>query len=309
MSEYIKQTWVDNETPVDAEHMNHIEDGVAAAHKAISELPAPLSVDDTLTVAGAADAAVVGDRFTALTEEKVDKNGIGQITKDNTDFWKYIATENLFDYQAAIADSYINNNDGQLMPSAGCCYAYVPLIGVGTYHLRCVAATFGKPGAARIPLLDADKNYVKTIKGTETDPTATDLDRYPVSIEITNTEINEGCVYIGFTTYNHMKDTVMIVKGDRYPSKYIPYGKVWTIPEMDEAIGKKAQQLLNPLYERTAVFDGDSLCNGSSAEDGLSGWAGRIGEKNEMLWHNHADGRQVLDWRQHGHHPCGLPEP
>lgn len=39
MSEYIKQTWVDGETPVDAEHLNHLEEGVAAAHKAIAELP------------------------------------------------------------------------------------------------------------------------------------------------------------------------------------------------------------------------------------------------------------------------------
>lgn len=25
---YVKQTWVDLETPLDAEHMNHIEEGV-----------------------------------------------------------------------------------------------------------------------------------------------------------------------------------------------------------------------------------------------------------------------------------------
>ena len=25
---YIKQTWTDEETPLDADHMNHIEDGI-----------------------------------------------------------------------------------------------------------------------------------------------------------------------------------------------------------------------------------------------------------------------------------------
>ena len=76
MSEYIKQTWIDGETPVDAEHLNHLEEGVAAAHKAIAELPEipeipkiPI-VDDTLSVPGAAaDAAAVGNKVTALSEE------------------------------------------------------------------------------------------------------------------------------------------------------------------------------------------------------------------------------------------------
>ena len=84
MSEYIKQTWVDGETPVDAEHMNHLEEGVAAAHKAIAELPETPEipkipvVDDTLSVSGAAaDAAAVGKKVKALTEEidELKENG------------------------------------------------------------------------------------------------------------------------------------------------------------------------------------------------------------------------------------------
>lgn len=35
---YEKQTWVDNQTPVDAEHLNHIEDGVAALSEEIEAL-------------------------------------------------------------------------------------------------------------------------------------------------------------------------------------------------------------------------------------------------------------------------------
>ena len=30
---YEKQTWVDNETPIDAAHLNHMEDGIAKAHE------------------------------------------------------------------------------------------------------------------------------------------------------------------------------------------------------------------------------------------------------------------------------------
>lgn len=93
MSEYIKQTWVDGETPVDAEHMNHIEEGVAAAHKAIAELPEipeipkiPV-VDNTLSVPGAAaDAKATGDRITALSEEidALKGGGTVEVTETST---------------------------------------------------------------------------------------------------------------------------------------------------------------------------------------------------------------------------------
>lgn len=93
MSEYIKQTWVDGETPVDAEHMNHLEEGVAAAHKAIAELPeipeipdVP-AVDETLTVPGAAaDAAAVGNAVTELTKEIVPlKDNLNNTVKSGTE--------------------------------------------------------------------------------------------------------------------------------------------------------------------------------------------------------------------------------
>jgi lysophospholipase L1-like esterase len=47
----------------------------------------------------------------------------------------------------------------------------------------------------------------------------------------------------------------------------------------------------NPLYGKTAVFDGDSICAGtvgiSSTDPKYGwGWAGRIGTNNRMTWHN-----------------------
>jgi lysophospholipase L1-like esterase len=46
-------------------------------------------------------------------------------------------------------------------------------------------------------------------------------------------------------------------------------------------------EVFNPLYGKTAVFHGDSICNGASAGDGKSGWAGRIGRANNMAWVNY----------------------
>ena len=47
---------------------------------------------------------------------------------------------------------------------------------------------------------------------------------------------------------------------------------------------------LNPLYGKCAVFDGDSICHGTSVGSSDPtygyGWAGRIGIKNNMTWKN-----------------------
>jgi lysophospholipase L1-like esterase len=48
----------------------------------------------------------------------------------------------------------------------------------------------------------------------------------------------------------------------------------------------------SPLYGKTAVFDGDSICAGEAGIDSSNpkwrwGWAGRIGTKNSMTWKNY----------------------
>ena len=45
---YTKQTWVDGTTPIDAEHLNHMEDGIEAASSGQSA-PMFLSVDEPIT--------------------------------------------------------------------------------------------------------------------------------------------------------------------------------------------------------------------------------------------------------------------
>lgn len=150
MSEYIKQTWVDNETPVDAEHMNHIEDGVEAAHKALKELPTPAAVDDTLTVPGAAaDAAAVGQKVTALTEE------IEQL-KQEMDIEEYITAVGWGNLKRT--NGYLDKNGNEvshtgfivsdyILAIPGTDIAYTDIEGVGQYP--------------QIAVYDADKAYMK----------------------------------------------------------------------------------------------------------------------------------------------------
>ena len=83
---YVKQTWVDRETPLDAEHMNHIEEGIAANDAALEEMkkqPASsVAVDNTLSVEGnAADAKATGDAVRQLTEEMANVKTNGDMQK------------------------------------------------------------------------------------------------------------------------------------------------------------------------------------------------------------------------------------
>ena len=44
----------------------------------------------------------------------------------------------------------------------------------------------------------------------------------------------------------------------------------------------------NPLNEKVAIFDGDSICYGANDNTGYHGWASRICAKNHMRWKNYA---------------------
>lgn len=56
----------------------------------------------------------------------------------------------------------------------------------------------------------------------------------------------------------------------------------------------------NRLYKKTALFFGDSICNGSSADDNKGGYAGRIGDANEMTYYNYGyNGATVAPISEH----------
>jgi len=78
---YEKQSFVAGQT-LTAAQMNHIEEGIAAAHEAIENLPESsggVVIDATLSKSGAAaDAKIVGDIVTVLTDKIDDlENGAG----------------------------------------------------------------------------------------------------------------------------------------------------------------------------------------------------------------------------------------
>ena len=81
----------------------------------------------------------------------------------------------------------------------------------------------------------------------------------------------------------------MIVKNRDYPEVYIPFGEI----EKTTTVGA------GRLFEKTALFFGDSICAGTTIEVDAKkgyGWAGLIGVKNYMDWKNYGkDGGTITD--------------
>lgn len=218
----------------------------------------------------------------ALTEEQKAqaRANIGaQATKKET-----VISDNLFDKSAAVLGKgfYHSSSGTQLVDAEGNYYAYVELRGAGTYRTKVNVGYHSESYAKRVPLLKADKTWIKNITGTISD--TGDRTAWDLEFTVTQDMIDAGAVYYPLTISKNHIDTVMMVKDRDYPTEYIPYGYIEVQTDVDVS-GK----LDNILYEKTAVFLGDSICAGDidgSEYDGY-GWAGLIGEANSMVWKNY----------------------
>jgi lysophospholipase L1-like esterase len=207
---------------------------------------------------------------------------VKKLTTDNVDFFGAVNPVNLYDYQSTVDGEYMNP-DGTTTTRADLCYAYIP-VDSGTYTLHVCANFFGRTVASRIPMFDAGKNYLNYVTGTYiTDGTGiTNLEELTITV-------GNGVKYIGLTTRIAFKNAVMVVSGNSMPTEYVPY--VASYSALDDTQKVKAVNVkggdINPLYAKVVAFDGDSICHGTSAQDGKSGWAGRIGNANSMNWKNY----------------------
>lgn len=91
-----------------------------------------------------------------------------------------------------------------------------------------------------------------------------------------------NCKYIRVNLRTSTNENFMVVKGTSLPSEFIPYYSPYYT--LDDVIVE------NNLTSKVGIFDGDSICRGNTV--GVDnptygwGWAGRIGNKNHMLWKN-----------------------
>lgn len=193
-----------------------------------------------------------------------------------------VLSDNLFDKSAAVPGQlfYYGASGCQLVSGGDSYYAYVPLRGAGTYRTKIDNSQHASTDG-RIAILKADHTFLQSVTGqvTETE------NNYAFDIEFTVTAemITAGAAEIAFDCHKTVVNTVMVVKDRAYPPEYIPYGYI----EVPTDSGKKQD---NALCGKMAVFLGDSICAGTTVGDGIPeygyGWAGLIGEANQMTWRN-----------------------
>lgn len=120
---YVKQDFKSGEK-LYASQLNAMDDQIALMEAEMEELKESntdsddsLAVDATLTQEGqAADAKATGDALASLSEDKVNKNGVNQVTKENADFITKLPATNIFneDTMATVKSwFYWNQSVGQ----------------------------------------------------------------------------------------------------------------------------------------------------------------------------------------------------
>lgn len=216
----------------------------------------------------------------AVTLKKIEM-ALKQIGAENLDIFEENVPVNLYDYASATDGAYMNPY-GSTTQRSDMCYAYVPIT-AGIHVLHASYSFFGNT-ANRIPYFDADKQYLGYINGTKSAVTAEDSNLQVVSIDVPDT-----AKYIGVTCRIVYKNRIMVVKASVMPDAYHVFFPNYNALEAAEKVNVENVKgtNTNPLYLKTVAFDGDSICHGISAADGKSGWAGRIGNANEMNWKNY----------------------
>lgn len=196
---------------------------------------------------------------------------------------------NLFNPSTAIIGKYVKPQDGTLGDSApNFASDYMEVINGESYSFPVDKSLFGTSLAAQIAMYNASKTFIGAVTGTYAEDNS----------NILTIVINDAnCKYIRTTTVKQTSrynakwqtgyDTYMVINSDTYPTRYYPYGE---IPQyLDGEFSVENNSLVNPLFGKSVIFDGDSICEANDDTNKL-GWAGRIATRNRMMWNNFALG-------------------
>ena len=217
---------------------------------------------------------------------KLKDGCVNHNTLDNNlkaSFPKQISVKNLFNKNDAdiVVGKYIRNGnfvDNARFNVSG----FIPVEYGKTYTFPCYPSYFGEASAKSVDCFLFDKSYGASTSGT--------INENLVSITIQSPNVK----YVRFnyangSTFQDIKysyqeiDNIMFVEAPFPKHRFYPFGDY---KEFDDTVRISNENLYNPLFGKSVVFTGDSICHGTSANDGLDGWAGRIGRKNNMMWSN-----------------------
>ena len=193
---------------------------------------------------------------------------------------------NLFNIKAdGVTVGYYINSSGNLVENSFFNVSdYIPIEQNIEYICPVYANFFGQSSAVEIPYFNSKKEYASFVTGTYDSVKRLCTFKF-TSPNARYTRINFAKINSYPVIHPNLNPEVMMFTKYPYPSEYIPYGEhAYFQHNIYHDTGE--QNKFNPLFRKSVVFTGDSICDGSSALDNKNGWAGRIGRNNQMKWLN-----------------------
>lgn len=221
------------------------------------------------------------------TIERVEQDIVG-VSELFSSIAEEITSNNLFNKEELVAGYIIESTGGIYGNGNSFCSSQIPIIGGNYYYLG------GRDsiGVTGIRCLDADGNALKVLVASSGDAWSLyQLPKEDGSEVAYNGQFKtpSNAVAVQFTVIygnNGSVDNIMLIDlgnayvANPYIPSYQPFGTSMKI---------KPQALplsVNPLFGKSVIFTGDSICNATTDYPNGGGWAKRIGEKNNMTWVN-----------------------
>lgn len=161
---------------------------------------------------------------------------------------------------------------------------FIPVEYGKTYAFPVYPSFFGASIASEVICFNKDKNFIDGLTGAISDNILTVTITNP-SVAFIRINIANGTVPSDIKNIYQNPDVFMVTEAPYPTNGYVEYGNI-EILKANVSVNEKERNSYNPLYGKKVVFAGDSICDGSSANDGKHGYAGRIGNNNNMLWLN-----------------------
>ena len=233
------------------------EEAYAATNARLDNIISAVTTDTEVT-----DIRVGADGKTYATAGNAVRVNIGNL---KSDFDSVTVSESVFDeteFDSTINGKYMSKEGTEGIYSGGC-YGAIAVHTGEKYKIKAEVGT------------NIRTYVIKNASGTVTrfadEEAFNTKHNYNVEITISSAE-DGGTLYVSSIHADYFglkKETqVCLINKDKIPD--FPY---------------------NPLFEKTAVFNGDSICAGLSVGSSNPtygyGWAGRIGTKNNMTWKNY----------------------
>lgn len=219
------------------------------------------------------------DKSVLYTEQDLTDE---QKEQARANLWSKIPSVNMFNPATLTQGYYIDHINGTLNANGDIYYTYIPIPNAGNYVFKVAKNKLGPYQSTFIPLFDAEKNFVRRVTVTPLEDNATTEGQLTLMTLVDSDIVNVK--YFGFNVYKTEINKAMVVEGTEYPTSYIPYAEVMSIPELkinSESMEKKQD---NPLYKKVVAFTGDSICNGR--EDNGGSYPAIIGTNNSMIVQN-----------------------